>query len=94
MSRYETAHAIAADIDRLAYLIDPYEYWDVIGGRDELHINAHVSCVTFDLMTGNAQPYLDWLTEQYTDHNNDEKDRCRAYDRLVRLDNFLAEKEA
>ncbi len=91
MKRTETAHALAADIDRLAYLTDPYEYWDVIGGRDDESISAHVAGIAFDLMTGNARPYLEWLAEQVKDHNNSEKDRCRAYDRLIRLENFLTE---
>lgn len=93
MSRTETARALAADIDRLAYLVDPYEYFDVVGRTGE-EISAHVASIAADLLAGNARPYLDWLTEQTNDHNNSEKDRCRAYDRLVRLDNFLAEKEA
>ena len=89
MSRAETARILAADIDRLAYLIDPYEYWDVVGGRDDESISVHVAAIAFDLMAGNARPYLEWLAEQVKDHNNSEKDRCRAYDRLVRLENFL-----
>lgn len=90
MTKAKAALTLAADIDRLAYLIDPYEYWDVIGGRDEAQIRAHISRIAFDLMTGNARPYLEWLAEQAKDHNNSEPDRCRAYDRLVRLENFLA----
>lgn len=94
MSRAETARILAADIDRLAYMLDPYEYWDVIGGRDSEHINAHVAEIASDLLAGNGRPYLEWLAEQVKDRNNSESDRCRAYDRLVRLENFLTAKEA
>lgn len=90
MSRYEKAHTLAADIDRLAYLIDPYEYWDVIGGRDEVHINAHISSIAFDLMTDNAGPYVQWLSELFNDTNNSERDRARALDNMSRLLDFIS----
>lgn len=78
-------YIIANELDRLAYLVDPYEYWDVIGGRDEEHMKANVEQIVFDLRAGNWEPYIEWLREIIEDENNDFSDRVRATSRLAHL---------
>ena len=93
MNKTEIARILAAELDRLAYLLDPFEYFDVVGRTGE-ETDAHIAAIAADLLAGNARPYMEWLAEQVKDRNNSESDRCRAYDRLVRLENFLTVKEA
>ena len=78
------ARQIASDIDRLANLVDPYEYYDVVG-RDPEDWNAHVDSITRDLLSGNTQPYIDWLRGVAEDDSNDARDRERARSRMRRI---------
>lgn len=84
----ENLHTLAEDLDRLAYLVDPYEYWDVIGGRDEEAISAHVREIENDLRTGNTVPYITWLQDLI--HDTDSGIGIRDWQRAAsRLDHLL-----
>lgn len=82
--REREAFAIAREIDRLAYLVDPVEYFDAVG-RSEEDIQANVDKIATDIFTGNSDEYFHWLWELSEDANLDERDRERARDRLYRL---------
>lgn len=89
--QYEDARVIAEEIDRLAYLVDPYEYLDTVGASEE-DINDHVTKIANDILHGDGEPYLSWLVEVSHDETQDEKDRERAAARASRLIRFLKEK--
>ena len=93
MSEIELARAIAADIDRLAYLVDPYGYFSAIG-TSPADFENNVQEIAQDIIGGNCGPYIDWLQEIITDDENDTRDRARAADRLARLLNFSADRGA
>lgn len=79
------AEIIARELDRLAYLVDPYEYWDVIGGRGEEDIERNIRQILTDLRSGNWEPYVDWLRELIDDDSTAWSDQCRARSRLDHL---------
>lgn len=79
-----TAEIIAQHIDRLAYTIDPYEYFDVVG-RTEDDTRTHVETITADIMADNIRAYTDWLAELADDDNAGHYDRLRAAYLLDRL---------
>lgn len=87
------AEIIAHELDRLAYLVDPYEYWDVVGGRDELSIYRHVQDILDDLHAMNVEPYIEWLKEIINDPSNDLPMQARAASRLTHLFDWILEKE-
>lgn len=87
-NRIDAARVLASDIDRLAYMVDPYEYFDVVG-REESEQAASREQIQADLLAGNCQPYIEWLAGIATDENNDRRDRERAAGRLARVLEFL-----
>lgn len=91
--RHAAARTLANDIDRLAYLIDPYEYWDVVGSRTEADIQTHVDTIAADLLAGNTEPYVTWLQDQIANQSNSKSDRARACDRLARLLTWIEKEE-
>lgn len=88
MNKTEIARILAAELDRLAYLLDPFEYFDVVGRTGE-ETDAHIAAIAADLLSGNGRPYMEWLAEQSVDNCNSVKDRDRAFHCLGRLERFL-----
>lgn len=87
--REKTAHALAVDIDRLAYLADPFGYWDVVG-RDGESIRAKVQKIEEDFLSGDVEIYIDWLWAMSEDANLSDRDRDRARDRLNRVYDYIS----
>lgn len=83
----EHVREIALELDRLAYLVDPYEYWDVVGGRDDDSIDANIRQIEADLRAGNTGPYIGWLMGLIndTDSGIGIRDWQRAASRLDHL---------
>jgi hypothetical protein len=90
MTKAETARIIAGGIDRLACLLAPYEYYDVVG-RTEKEFAANVRTIARDLVSGDAAHYMAWLEEQAADNCNDERDRQRAAYWLDMVRRFMAD---
>ena len=83
-NRIDTARVLASDIDRLAYLVNPCEYNDTV---DDIEDNK--AQIVADLLAGDCQGYIEWLTEVINDENNDKRDRQRAAGRLARVLEFV-----
>lgn len=83
-----TAHSVAQDIDRLAYIIDPYEYFDVVG-RTEEDIEANVQHIEDDLLSGNFEQYIEWLQDIIDGSDTDFRDCDRAKRLLSRLHDWI-----
>ena len=88
---YEEARILASDVDRLAYLVDPYEYFDVVGTTEE-DTERHVNQIAQDLLHGREDPYIEWLVELSHDENQDPRDRERAAGRVKMILRFIREK--
>ena len=87
----EAAYNAASDVDRLAYLVDPYEYFDVVGTTEE-DTERHVNQIAQDLLHGREDPYIEWLVELSHDENQDPRDRERAAGRVKMILRFIREK--
>lgn len=84
------AYMIASACDRLAYLVNPYEYFDVVG-TTERDMRHNVQTIARDVLNGNADYMVTWLREQANDENNDPRDRERAANWLYILLRYMAE---
>lgn len=88
---YAEARELASSIDRLAYMVDPYEYFNTVGVTEE-DIERHVGQIAQDLLHGREDPYIEWLVELSHDENQDPRDRERAAGRVKMILRFIREK--
>lgn len=82
--RERDSYDIAQQIDRLAYLVDEYEYFDVVGRTAE-EFMGNVRRIAADLVVGKVDDYGNWLWDRSEDATLSEKDRERARAVLNRL---------
>lgn len=82
------AYLLARDIERLADIVDPFEYSNVVsdiyGGDIEKSINALYN----DIVSGKAGYIARWLDELITDPGTDPRDKERAENRLARYKEY------
>lgn len=88
---YAEARDIAFAIDRLSHMIDPYEYFDVVGTTEE-DWERNINQIAHDLLHGGEMPYIEWLVDLSHDENQTEKDRERAAANIKRVLRFIREK--
>lgn len=88
--RKERAYDLATRINRLAYLLDPYEYFDVVG-RDQDSFKAHVAQIARNILSGFSYHYFDWLNWLIECDDTDDRDRERAMHIRFGLIDWIAE---
>lgn len=83
-----TAYILAADIDRLTDLVDPFEYSNVINDLYDGDIDKSIKALYNDIAAGKAGYIAQWLNELITDPGTDPRDRERAENRLARYKEY------
>ena len=86
------AYVLAADIDRLADLVDPFEYRNVINDLYNGDIDKSIKALYNDIVAGKAGYIAQWLNELITDPATDPRDKERAENRLARFKEYNAKR--
>ena len=83
------AYTLARDIERLADLVDPFEYRDYINEYFNGDIAASVNKLYNDIVNHDADYIAAWLHFIITDPATDPRDKERAENRLNRYNAYM-----
>lgn len=79
------AYCLARDIERLADIVDPFEYSNYINDVHDGDITKSINALYNDIIAGKAGYIETWLKELIDDPGTDTRDRERAENRLARF---------
>ena len=78
-------YILARDIERLADMVDPFEYSNYINDVFNGNIEQSITALYNDIIAGKAAYIETWLIELIDDPGTDPRDRYRAKNRLDRF---------
>lgn len=83
------AYALAQDVERLADLVDPYEYRDYINTVYNGDIAESVNALYNDIVAGRADYIAQWLHDVINNAGTDPRDAERAKNRMARYNEYM-----